>query len=94
MYQYGPGKTIMLAAKPSDPVSTCLWQENLNRPVNGWSGAMADAARRYTAGQIDRAGKVLSSPTATKQESDEAIAVMDSWRVAHNRPLEMARAAL
>ena len=36
----------------------------------------------------------MSSPTATKQESDEAIAVMDSWRVAHNRPLEMARVLL
>jgi hypothetical protein len=55
---------------------------------------MATAERRYTAGQIDRAGKVLSSPTSTKHEADEAIAVMDSWRIAHNRPLEIARATL
>lgn len=55
---------------------------------------MATAERRYTAGQIDRAGKVLSSPTSTEQEANDAIAVMDSWRIAHNRPLEIARATL
>lgn len=55
---------------------------------------MATDARKYTAGQIDRAGKILSSPAATKEEIDDAIAVMDSWRLAHNRPLEMARASL
>jgi len=73
--------------------STCLF-ENPYGLTGGWFSSMSTAARRYTAGQIDRAGKVLSSPTATKQDSDDAIAVMDSWRVAHNHPLEMARAAL
>jgi hypothetical protein len=55
---------------------------------------MAAEVRKYTAGQIDRAGKILSSTAATKQEVDDAIAVMDSWRIAHNRPLEMARSTL
>src|SRR5690349_5802330 len=55
---------------------------------------MADTARKYTAGQIDRAGKILSSQNASKQEIDDAIAAMDSWRLAHTGPLEMARVAL
>jgi hypothetical protein len=62
--------------------------------MGGWFGAMASAARRYTAGQIDRAGKVLSSQTASKQQIDDAIAVMDIWRIAHSRPLEIARETL
>lgn len=73
--------------------SACLF-ENSHRLPDGWFSDMATAERRYTAGQIDRAGKVLSSPTSTKHEADEAIAVMDSWRIAHNRPLEIARATL
>jgi hypothetical protein len=71
----------------------CLF-ENPHRLPDGWFGSMATAERRYTAGQIDRAGKVLSSPTSTEQEANDAIAVMDSWRIAHNRPLEIARATL
>jgi hypothetical protein len=71
----------------------CLFENPHRLPV-GWFSSMATAARKYTSGQIDRAGKVLSSPAATKQESDDAIAVMDSWRVAHNHPLEMARTSL
>jgi hypothetical protein len=55
---------------------------------------MADIARKYTAGQIDRAGKVLSSAASSGQEVDDAIAVMDSWRLAHAGPLNMARVAL
>lgn len=55
---------------------------------------MEAAVRKHTAKQIDKAGKVLSSPAATKQQIDDAIAVMDNWRVAHNRPLEMARTTL
>lgn len=55
---------------------------------------MPGTAERYTTGQIDRAGKALSSESATKQEIDDAIAVMDSWRIAHNRPLETARKVL
>ena len=87
----------MLAAakdQSSAPVPVRLWQENSHGLVSGWFSSMATAARRYTAGQIDRAGKVLSSETATKQEIDDAIAVMDSWRIAHNRPLDMARKTL
>jgi hypothetical protein len=72
----------------------CLWQENPHRLVEGWFSDMPAPEWRYTAGQIDRAGKVLSSPASTKHEADEAIAVMDSWRIAHNRPLEIARAML
>ena len=73
--------------------SACLL-ENSHGLMGGWHSSMTTAARRYTAGQIDRAGKVLSSPAAAKPEIDDAIAVMDSWRLAHNRPLEMARATL
>jgi hypothetical protein len=73
--------------------SACLF-ENPHRLPDGWFSDMATAERLYTAGQIDRAGKALSSPTSTKHEADEAIAVMDSWRIAHNRPLEIARATL
>lgn len=71
----------------------CLF-ENPHGLTGGWFSDMATAERRYTAGQIDRAGKVLSSPASTKYEAEDAIAVMDSWRIAHNRPLERARAML
>lgn len=67
---------------------------SLNRPTNGWLGAMATTERKYTSGQIDSAGKVLSSLTATKQQVDDAIAVMDSWRTAHSSLLEQARKTL
>jgi hypothetical protein len=73
--------------------SACL-SENPHRLSDGWFSDMATAERRYTAGQIDRAGNALSSPASTKHEADDAIAVMDSWRIAHNRPLEIARAML
>jgi len=76
---------------PADPA--CLF-ENPSRLGAGWFGTMVAAVRKYTAGQIDRAGKVLSSPAATNQQIDDAIAIMDHWRIAHNRPLEMARQAL
>lgn len=87
----------MLAApkdQSSVPVPARLWQENSHELVSEWCGSMTIAAKRHTSGEIDRAGKVLSSPTPTKQQTDDAIAVMDSWRIAHNRPLEMARVIL
>lgn len=74
------------------PLSCLL--ENSHRLTGGWLSSMERVPRKYSAGQIDRAGKVLSSPTATKQDVDEAIDVMDSWRTAHSRPLEMARGTL
>src|SRR5579872_281430 len=88
-YQRVPDLSIFSKITPS----TCLF-ENSHRLLGGWFSSMATAARQYTSGQIDKAGKVLSSPSATKQEADDAIAVMDSWRFAHNRPLEMARGTL
>src|ERR1700693_3320427 len=87
--------TEALSDQPTDhsALLVCLWEENSNGLVSGWLTSMT-APRGHTSGQIDRAGKVLSSPTSTKQESDDAIAVMDNWRIAHNRPLEMARVVL
>ncbi len=73
--------------------SACLL-ENPNGLTGAWFGAMTTAVTKYTAGQIDRAGKVLSSSIATKEQIDDAIAVMDGWRIAHGHPLEIALKAL
>src|ERR1035437_3692421 len=86
--------SVIVGPIGQDALPVCLWSENPHGLVSGWVSSMSSAARKYTSGQIDRAGKVLSSPTTTKHESDDAIAVMDSWRVAHNRPLEIARILL
>lgn len=68
----------------------CLGNENPNRLTGGWYGTMTTFTPQYTAGQIDRAGKILSSSTASKQQIDDAIALMDIWRTAHSRPLHIA----
>jgi hypothetical protein len=63
-------------------------------PVWGWAGAMTTVAKKYTPGEIDRAGKALIFPEASKEQLDQATEVMDNWRVYHSFPLEIARAAL
>lgn len=65
------------------------WKGNPNRLASAWLGMFIGTATGYTAGQIDRAGKILSSPES-HLKIDEAIAVMDDWRKAHNRPLQIA----
>lgn len=76
------------ALLPQKSQSICpMWQ------AEEW-GSVASDGRKYTSGQIDNAGKVLSSSIATKQQVDDAIAVMDSWRGAHNALLERARKTL
>jgi hypothetical protein len=55
---------------------------------------MMQARRLYTPGQIDRAGKTLTNPSASKDEMTEAFSIVDNWRTAHAHPLELARKAL
>jgi len=55
---------------------------------------MVQAKRLYTPGQIDRAGKTLTNPSASKDELTEAFSIVDNWRKAHAYPLELARNTL
>ena len=55
---------------------------------------MTEKERKYTPGEIDRAGKVLGSSIATKEQEDHAIEVMDNWRLSHAHPMEIARKTL
>jgi ppGpp synthetase/RelA/SpoT-type nucleotidyltranferase len=55
---------------------------------------MTKTERKYTPGEIDRAGKILGCSTATKEQQDHAIEVMDNWRLSHAYPMETARKTL
>jgi ppGpp synthetase/RelA/SpoT-type nucleotidyltranferase len=59
-----------------------------------WLGNMVQVKRLYTPGQIDRAGKTLTNPSASKDELTEAFSIVDNWRKAHAYPVELARMAL
>jgi len=43
----------------------------------------------FTLGKVDKAGKIISDPSSSKTEMDEALAVMNSWRSAHTVPLQV-----
>ena len=80
------------AAQDALPVR--LSTEKPNGLVSGWSGAMATVARKYSPGEIDRAGKALILATPTAEQISQAVEVMDNWRVSHTLPLEAARKLL
>jgi ppGpp synthetase/RelA/SpoT-type nucleotidyltranferase len=83
------------APEPSqDALPVCPGKGNPYRLADTWFGTMSTVAVQHTSGQIDRAGQVLSSSSATKQEIEDAIALMDKWRTAHNRPLKIAWSTL
>jgi Region found in RelA / SpoT proteins len=77
-----------------DALPVCLGRENTNGLASEWSGAMASTVRRYTPGQIDRAGKALILQNPTGEQISEAMEVVDNWRVSHSGPLEIARKTL
>lgn len=65
------------------------------RSVSEWMGVLAETTKRYTNGEIDRAGKVLSSLTVTsKEQESHAMEVMDNWRLSHAYPMDVARMTL
>lgn len=69
--------------------------ENLLGTASDWMGLMNGIERKYASGEIDRAGKILSSMTTTPTEQEaHAIEVMDNWRLSHAYPMEMARKTL
>lgn len=68
--------------------------ENSRGLWTNWMGSLAETERKYTPGEIDRAGKVLGSSAATKEQEDHAIEVMDNWRLSHAYPMEAARKIL
>lgn len=55
---------------------------------------MAWATRRYSKGQIDRAGATLLEPRTTGEELDGALAVVDNWRACHSYPLQAIKMTL
>jgi hypothetical protein len=83
-----------VASISTEAAPVCLGQENPHRLVSAWWVAMPDAVKKYTPGEIDRAGKVLILPDPTAQQISEAIGVMDTWRTSHSVPLEIARKQL
>jgi len=58
-------------------------------------GVLAEITKRYSNGEIDRAGKILSSlAVTTKEQESHAMDVMDNWRLSHAHPMEAARLIL
>jgi hypothetical protein len=69
--------------------------ENPNGSVSEWMGVLVETTKRYTSGEIDRAGKILSSITVTaKEQESHAMEVMDNWRLSHTHPMDMVRQTL
>src|SRR5580704_3373840 len=83
-------EAIQFIAEP--PVCLSRWRENA-RGLGEWSAYMP-VEKQYSPGEINKAGIVLSSPNATKVQLDQAIEVMDNWRMSHTFPLELARKTL
>jgi len=82
--------TLQFMAEP--PVGLGYWRENPRR-LSEWPAYMP-VEKQYSPGEINKAGIVLSSPSATKAQLDQAIEVMDNWRLSHTFPLELARKTL
>lgn len=69
--------------------------ENPFGSASEWMGVLAEITKKFTNGEIDRAGKILSSlSTTTKEQEAHATEVMDNWRLSHARPMELARVTL
>jgi hypothetical protein len=69
--------------------------ENPNGSVSEWMGVLAEVTKKYSNGEIDKAGKILSSLTsATKEQEAHAMEVMDNWRLSHAHPMDAARVTL
>lgn len=43
----------------------------------------------YTKSQINKAGKIIASKTAPKEEQEQAIKILNNWRAAHAYPLQV-----
>jgi Region found in RelA / SpoT proteins len=83
-------EALQFIAEP--PASLGYWSQNPDG-LGEWSAIMP-VEKRYSPGEINKAGIVLSSPSATKTQLDQAIEVMDNWRMSHTFPLELARKTL
>ena len=55
---------------------------------------MAWTGRKYTKGQIDRAGEALIALGKDDPAREEAIAVVDNWRACHAYPLQVIKMTL
>jgi hypothetical protein len=77
-----------------DAPPICLF-ENPHGSASEWMGILAETTKRYTNGEIDRAGKILSSlSVAAKGQESHAMEVMDNWRLSHAHPMDVARKTL
>ena len=85
--------TVAPCQPQNSSLPICLF-ENPYRLVNGWAGVMTTVVKRHTSGEINRAGKILSSLNAGNQDVEHAIEVMDNWRLSHTYPLDIAQRTL
>lgn len=49
---------------------------------------------RYSKQEINRAGKVLANNNVSKEEKNQAIAVLDNWRAVHGYPMHVFQMTL
>src|SRR5258707_229127 len=62
--------------------------------LGGWCENMAWAKRKYSKGQIDRAGEALIVLGKDDPAREEAIGVVDNWRSCHAYPLQIIKMTL
>src|SRR5438270_576507 len=55
---------------------------------------MAWAARQFSKGEIDRAGKILIAAEPSRESLDSAFQVINNWRACHSYPLHIIKKAL
>jgi len=55
---------------------------------------MAEPIPQYSRPEVNRAGKTLVNPDASASDLEEALTIMNNWRVAHNTPLNNFRLTL
>lgn len=44
---------------------------------------------KYSKKQIDRAGKIISDPTSSEHDKNEALEILNNWRSSHAYPLQV-----
>ncbi len=68
--------------------------QNLQLDRETWRGDMAWAARIFSKGRIDRAGRALVQLAPDDLQREDEIAVVDNWRACHAYPLQAIKMTL
>ena len=68
----------------------------IENTINDWRNSMTPKSKReqwevpkYSKSEINKAGKIIADPASSKEERNNALAILNNWRAAHAYPLQV-----